>query len=379
MKNTLKFLSLLLGVVLMFSACDKGKFDELAYSANGVAPVLSASTGTIAPVPPVDDNSVVVTYSWTDSKHATDSAHQKYVVEIDTAGGSFVGTARKTVYGQFNASFTAKEINDMLLAYGIPFGKETDMIIRVSSSYANNNELFRSNIITAKMTPYKVPPKIPVPAGLYIVGDLNGWNNNSGLDKKYYFYKVDETTYEGVFQFTGGGGYKLIQELGNWDTQYRMVVGGKWNEGEFIQQNSDPTFPNPTDAGWYRITVDFQHGTYKVVKTDAQRYSPVPANLYLVGSLNGWNNSGGLDAKYKFTKVDDFLFTIDADFTTGDIYKLIQELGNWDSQFRFVDGGTGTAGEFIQQNSDPAFPSPGAGKFRLTVNFATMKFSAVKL
>ncbi len=278
------------------------------------------------------------------------------------------------------ADFTAKEINDMLLAYDFPFNVAQDMIIRVTSSYANNNEIYHSNILTAQMTPYKVPPKFAVPPALYIIGDLNGWNNNAGLDTKYYFYKIDETTYSGVFQFTAAGGYKLIQELGNWDTQYRGVTGGTWDKGEFFPQNADPTIPNPTDPGWYRVTIDFQKGTYKVVKTDAVRYTPVPANLYIVGSLNGWNNSGSLDAKYKFTKVDDFVFTIDVDFETGVNFKLIQELGNWDTQFRFINGGTAAAGEFIQQNADPAFPGPDvAGKYRMTVNFATMTFTSVKI
>jgi hypothetical protein len=180
-----------------------------------------------------------------------------------------------------------------------------------------------------------------------------------------------------VFNFPSGGGYKLIQELGNWDTQYRMIAGGTAFAGEFKQENADPTIPNPTPAGAYRVTVDFQTGTYKAVATEAARLD-APAELYLVGDINGWNNSGSLDTKYKFTKVDDFVFTLNIDFTGSGGFKLIQQLGNWDTQFRKLSGDA-AAGEFDQKNADPTFPVPAtAGTYKVTVNFATNQYTMVK-
>jgi hypothetical protein len=258
------------------------------------------------------------------------------------------------------------------------FNTPGEVDVRVTSSYANNNEVFKSNVLKLKVTPYKIPPKITPPAALYLVGDVNGWNNSTSLDKRYYFYKTDETTFSGVFNFTAAGGYKLIQTLGNWDSQFHMLSGGTAATGQFEQKNADPAFPNPA-AGSYRIVVDFQNGTYTATKTDAVRVTP-PANLYIVGDVNGWNNSASLDTKYKFTKVNDFVFTIDVDFTAGGGYKLIQTLGDWSTQFHRLSGGTAFAGEFEQKDADPAFPNPTpAGKYKITVNFATMTYSVVKI
>ena len=64
----------------------------------------------------------------------------------------------------------------------------------------------------------------------------------------------------------GGGNYKLIQEQGNWDTQYHMLTGGTWNSGDFEKKNSDPGFPGPPSAGTYKITVNFKTGKYTVEK-----------------------------------------------------------------------------------------------------------------
>lgn len=375
MKHSLKIFSFLTAVALMFSACDKEeKYDVLANSKTGTAPTLSATTSTIAPAP-TDSNNVVVTYSWTDPLYATDSAHQKYVVEIDTAGGNFENAARKTVIGNLSADFKAKELNAILLSYGFPFNVAKSMIVRVTSSYANNNEQYHSNVLTATMTPYKVPPKIPVPPALYVVGDLNGWNNSGGLDKIYGLSKIDETTYAGLINFTSPGNYKLIQELGNWGTQFHMISGGTTLGGTFEQKDADPGFPTPSD-GWYKVTVDFQNGTYNLVKSDVARVE-APANLYLVGAVNGWNNSPSLDPKYKFTKVDDYVYTLTVDFTGSDGFKLIQELGNWGSQFHKVSG-TETAGTFEQKDADPAFAPAGAGTYKITVNFATNTYTIVK-
>jgi hypothetical protein len=375
MKIIYKLFLLVSITTLLFTACDKA--DKLPLHLPGTAPVLSSSLTNIAPAV-ADSNNVAFTLSWSSPKYATDSASVKYVIEVDTTGRNFAKAVSKTVSGATSYSFIAKEFNAILLGFGMAFNTPGEVDVRVTSSYANNNEVFKSNVLKLKVTPYKIPPKITPPAALYLVGDVNGWNNSTSLDKRYYFYKTDETTFSGVFNFTAAGGYKLIQTLGNWDSQFHMLSGGTAATGQFEQKNADPAFPNPA-AGSYRIVVDFQNGTYTATKTDAVRVMP-PANLYIVGDVNGWNNSASLDTKYKFTKVNDFVFTIEVDFTAGGGYKLIQTLGDWSTQFHRLSGGTAFAGEFEQKDADPAFPNPTpAGKYKITVNFATMTYSVVKI
>jgi hypothetical protein len=374
MKIIYKIFLLAIVTTLVFTACDKA--DTLPLYAPGTAPALNASATTVAP-PPADSNNVALTLTWSDPEYATDSVNYKFIIEIDSTGKNFANPSSRTVMTSLSTSYLAKELNSILLARNYAFNVPVDMDVRLIASYANNNEKMISNVVKIKMTPYKIPPKIAPPAALYLVGDVNGWNNSASLDKQYYFYKTDETTFVGVFNFTTFGGYKLIQTLGNWDSQFHMLPGGNATAGQFEQKNADPAFPNP-EAGSYRIVVDFQKGIYTATKTDAERVTP-PADLYIVGDVNGWNNSASLDPKYKFTKVNDFVYTIDVDFTAGGGYKLIQTLGNWSTQFHMISGGTALTGELKQADANPSFPNPTpAGNYKITVNFATMTYSVAK-
>ncbi len=375
MKFFKTFILLVTGTSLFLTACDKA--DDLPLYNAGAKPTLAASATIIAPLA-ADSNKGVLTLTWTDAMHATSAANVKYTVEIDSAGKNFSNPYTKIVTGALSTTFTAKELNTFLLNRGYTFNAPISLDVRVTSSYVNNNESLSSDPIRIKFTTYRIPPKITPPAALYLVGDVSGWNNSPSLDKRFYFYQTDVTTFAGVFNFTSGGGYKLIQTLGNWASQYHMISGGTATAGQFEQKNADPAFPNPTPAGSYRIVVDFQNATYTATKTNAVRVTP-PTNLYIVGDMNGWNNSGSLDTKYKFTKVDDFVYTINVDFAGGGGYKLIQTLGDWGSQFHMLSGGNAFEGEFEQRDADPSFPNPmPAGNYKITVNFATMTYSVVK-
>jgi hypothetical protein len=375
MKHILKLSSFILALGLIFSSCEK--VGDLPFYDKGKAVTLTSSTSSVAPVP-ADSNNVALSFAWTNPNYAQDSSLYKFVLQIDSAGKDFSHAYETVFTGVFNGGIIAKDLNKALLNFGFKFNVPGSVDVRVLSSYGNNNERYASNVITIGATAYKVPPKIPVPANLYLVGELNGWNNSGSLDHKFYFSKSDETTYAGLFNFTFPGAYKLIQELGNWNTQYRMVVGGTATGGEFIQENSDPAFPGPSPAGWYRIYVEFQTGTYRAV-AGPERVTP-PAELWLVGDVNGWNNSTSLDPRYKFTRDDEFNYSIDVDFAGGGFYKLIQNLGNWGTQFHMLSGGTQFGGEFEQRDADPAFIGPSeAGRYHINVNFASNLFTVTKI
>ena len=136
------FLLLTLGIAGLLTACSK--VDSLPVYGEGTAPTLTASASTIAPVA-ADSNKVALTLSWTNPKHATDTSNYKFVVEIDSTGKGFANAASKTVTGTWGTSFTAKELNNILLAKGYAFNVPVDMDVRVISSYSNNNERLTSN------------------------------------------------------------------------------------------------------------------------------------------------------------------------------------------------------------------------------------------
>jgi hypothetical protein len=363
---------------LVLVSCEKFK-DNPPYGLGnaGSKPVLTSSKLVVAPTA-ADVGTKVLDLAWSFNYYATDTSTLKFIVQIDSTGRNFSKAVTREITAKRSTSFLAEEFNAVLVALGFSFDVPYDVDVRVISSYANNNERYESNIVKIRATAYRVPPRIPVPAALYIVGNLNGWNNSSSLDTKYQFYKTDITTYQGVFYFDGTGVYKLIQTLGNWDTQYRYIDGGSALGGSFKQENSDPAFPTPTTAGWYRVTVDFQNATFSLAPATERK--PTPPALYIVGDLNGWNNNPGLNPIYQFTQDDAFSYSLTLNFPGPGNYKLIQQLGNWGTQFHMMSGGNAFAGEFEQRDADPAFPNPAtAGNYKINVNFATNLYSVKRL
>ena len=209
MKNILKLFIAAAAVIFFYSACNK--VDNLPLYGNGQAVQLSSSVSSIAAAP-ADSNSTVVTFAWTNPKYAQDSSLYKFVVEIDSAGRSFAKEATKTVIGAFASSMTAKELNNILLGFGFSFNVQYTIDVRVTSSYGNNNEQYKSNTIQLQVTPYKVPPKIALPTSgkLFIVGNATqgGWNNPVPVPTQE-LSRIDETTWAGVFDMFGGNQYLL--------------------------------------------------------------------------------------------------------------------------------------------------------------------------
>ena len=378
MRSIKYILFLFTGFVLFLAACNK--VDELPFYENGNAPSLTTSTTTIAPLP-ADSNNVVLTLNWTNPGYATDSANMKYTIEIDSAGKNFTRPFTKVVMGARTATFTAKELNSMLLGYGYPFNVPVQMDVRVISSYANNNERLNSNVIRIQMTPYKIPPKVALPTSsrLFIVGDATsfGWSNDPtpAFPAGREFARLSETTWGGIFYMNGTGAYKLLQTQGNWSTQYHMVSGGTATAGSFVLEDADPGFPSPTPAGWYKLIFDFQSGTYTVTSVA----NPLPQDLYITGdaTAGGWVNNPPVTQK--FTRVNSVVYELTTALAPGKFYKFLSSSGNWQPQFGGNSASGGTLGANYGSTGDPdAIPTPAAaGTYKITVDFLNNTYSVV--
>jgi hypothetical protein len=285
MKAIFNFILMATGLSVFLTACDKA--DSLPFYQAGTPPVLSASVTTIA-AQPADSNNTVLTLNWSNPKHAADSGTYKYTIEIDSSGKNFSSPSRKVVTGQRSTSFTAKELNQILVGKGYAFNVPVGMDVRVVSSYANNNERLSSNTIKIMMTPYKVPPKVAPPAShtLYLVGSASagGWGNPVPLPAQE-FTELDSVTYEGTFYLNGGQEYLLLPVNGDWGHKYSVAdntVAGLNAGGDFGADLSN-NFPGPAKTGMYTIRVNFQSGKFTV--TPVKLYSL----LYVPGDYQGWN------------------------------------------------------------------------------------------
>lgn len=109
--------------------------------------------------------------------------------------------------------------------------------------------------------------------------------------------------------------------------------------------------------------------------------------LWIVGDAvaSGWSNPlpSPYDVSQKFRRVagitDVLHYTADINFNATGGYKLIQTQGVWSTQYHALDGTAKLAGDFEKRDSDPQFPTPGAGLYRVDINFQTGTYKLTKL
>ena len=110
-------------------------------------------------------------------------------------------------------------------------------------------------------------------------------------------------------------------------------------------------------------------------------------NLWIVGDAvaSGWSNPlpGPYDVSQKFSRVggttDVLHYQATITFNATGFYKLIQIQGDWSKQYHALDGTAKLSGDFEKKDSDPAFPSPGAGNYKVEINFQTGAYKLTKL
>ncbi len=359
-----------------FAACDK--VDDLPIYANGVVPVLNASATTVA-VPASDSLKDVLTLTWSDPAYTTDTASYKFLVEIDSAGRNFSKANVREVKGKRSTTFTARELNNIMLGYGFEFNKPYDLYVRVTSSYANNNERKVSNVVKIKGTPYKIPPKVALPTTgkLFIVGNATqgDWSNPVPVPTQE-FTRIDETTFGGIFKLNGGKEYLILPLNGNWDNKFSVGnkgLAGLAAGGDFGFNLSD-NFPGPVADGTYKILLDFQTGKFTVTPF-TQQYG-LPTDLFIVGGATpgSWDNPVPVPSQ-RFTRLNSTTWELASlNLKTGEKFLLLPENGNWGKKYGEGD----KAGFIVPEGGDISAPAT-TGNYKLTVNFMDNSLKLVKL
>ncbi len=384
MKYLLRIVCGVFLTAIVFSACHKEA--NITAVNNGTPVLLSSSATDVAPAA-ADSLKTVLTLTWTSPNYATTATNYKYTIEIDSTGRNFSKEYTRVLTNIANpnlaTTFTAKDLNNILLGYGFSFGVATTMDVRITSSYANNNEILQSNVVKIRMTAYKIPPKIAPPASgrLFLVGDATqgGWNNPVPTPSQE-LTKIDSVTYGGIFDMIGGKEYLILPVNGDWTNKYSVAdktVAGLNGGGDF-GYNLNDNFPGPTTTGRYQIIVDFQKGKFTV-----SNYTKVmPDSLYMVGDATpgGWNNPVPVPTQ-KFTRVNSSKFSITLPITGGKEYLMLPLNGSWDHKFAVADktvAGLNAGGDFGYDKNDN-FPAPAvSGTYKFDVDFLTYKFVVTK-
>ena len=374
-------------LVIAIFACNRK--EDLTTFNDGSAVVLTASASTLAPTA-TDSLATVLRFNWTNPNYATDSTANKYILQIDSVNKNFANANTRTLISARTTSFIGKDLNKILLDRGYALNVPVDMEVRVISSYGNNNERYNSNVLRLRVTPYKIPPVVPLPASFKLWangGAINPWSwSGAPPMPQSELARLDETTWAGVFRYNGGSEFLVLGQNGGtnpYDQKYAVPnngvpgieAGGSF--GFYPPGAGGDNFKGPTAAGWYTMRMNFQTGRFT---TTSFGPDALPQDLWATGDVaayaTAWINNP--PAAQKLTRLNSCEYTITLPLTPGKNIKFLSVNGQWQPQFGM--GATpGTLGANYGSGGDPnTIPTPAvAGTYKITVNFATNSYTIV--
>ncbi|HAF29165.1 MAG TPA: hypothetical protein DCG75_08975 [Bacteroidales bacterium] len=115
---------------------------------------------------------------------------------------------------------------------------------------------------------------------LYLVGSISGWDAQAN-PPQFEMTKLSEGVFTYEIVLPDEAQFKFVIGNGEWSPNWANI-GGMGNSGILGPEgkNDNITFDGGGDT--YKIVVNIKQGTYTIKA----------ANIWLVGSINGWNNHG---------------------------------------------------------------------------------------
>ncbi len=267
-------LLVVLSFLLILVSCKKD--EHKIYYEGGTAPVLTSSvTGPLVLLQP-NANNTAIRLSWTNPNYrfttGISSQDVNYVLQVDTSGKNFSSSKLQevSIAKNLDVTYTAKDFNGIFTKMDLKEDVQHEVEMRIKATLGGGAVPLYSNVIKMKVTPYlDVAVPIPPTGDLYITGNAmaSDWTNNPPATQK--FTKLSNTEYTITVPFTSGKHYKFLSTPGQWQPQYggKEANGGDLGFNMGLPGQSDPdAIPTPSEAGNYKITVNFKLGRYTVVK-----------------------------------------------------------------------------------------------------------------
>ncbi|GAA4932613.1 hypothetical protein GCM10023314_01180 [Algibacter agarivorans] len=320
----------------------KNTVEIVRFSANGVKNfnLLLPDNNNIIKTDIYGDPDGEVTFSWEEATTTTGSGTIEYTLLFDELGGDF---------------------SEPLKAFDVPSGTFFTMTnTQIGQEFADNaNVIWTVNAkISDDVSELKAEKKylnwdVFVINELYLVGSHVGWDN----------------TKANAFTSNGNGGFELRIDLSaNDEFKFLPTLGtydGDWGEdpsnpGKIVQDGEQNL--KVTNAGTYVIAVDFPTLSVTVKEFAA------PDNLYMVGSINGWNNTTAVP----FYNDGNGVFSLTYDFDANAEFKFLPTLGTYDGDW---GEDRANAGGLIQ-DGEQNIKITDAGKYVVIVDFNNLTVNA---
>ena len=250
---------------------------------------------------PGENNPVLFTANWTETLFYFDNSDTpssmsplSYVLQIDKDGNNFNSAEILASTSALTAEVYTKDLNTLLLDnFGAVENVAISIELRLLIKYGHGEsagETVSTNTLKISVTPYgEVKPYEPINPvqGMYIIGDLNGWNN-SNISTMYPMFKTNQNSDNYVFTFVGYlpvGNFKFLphESLNSYHAfclidgklQYVVTDGGAFNNAV---------------GGYKSITIDVKNLTYEI-KDYNESSATVWNYVDIAGSFNGWGGT----------------------------------------------------------------------------------------
>ncbi|MDO5655698.1 MAG: SusE domain-containing protein [Flavobacteriaceae bacterium] len=234
-------------------------------------------------------NDQAIQISWDDYGYGSTDANVTYIVQMALAGTNFANPVVLSNTSNTSITISHADLNNYAMAAGIGELSTAEVEIRVLSMInATTGE-------TLQFVSVSVSVSITTAEGgiqyFYLVGEAvaAGWNPNNNNQPLFNDAANPATAY-----FTGRflpGGFKVIEELGNWQPQWGS------NDGSTLALNdgsgNDPDVFSTPSEGYYTFTFNSQGsgGTFSLTPFDASGAATY-STIGIIGdaTADGWNS-----------------------------------------------------------------------------------------
>lgn len=385
MKTTLnhKFASLIL--MLIISSCTEKEFLSVATIPAEGDFIVTPSATSIELIKAGAGTHTALVFHWDTIVYGV-STPTTFTLQMDSVNGDFSAPIEDVIpTNTFQIAFTDSVMNYRALKLNMKPFIAGQIKVRLKANMAYGNLPAYTTVVPITVTPYDDGLMYKMPAVLYIQGDAVASNGAYPIPEAQKMARIDNQRFALLVSLTGGKTFHFNAGDGSAsDPVYKAATSSEpLAGGYFVPSGSQTDPPNggsdisaPATTGIYKVIVDFKTGTYTVSK--APGLIATPANLYMIGDATalGW---AAPNATQKFTKTDDYTFTITIPLTGGKKYDFITTETTWsDPAYK---GATSAeppmGGSFIESgaNTVPAWGgsdiiAPAAsGTYIITVNF----------
>ena len=226
-----------------------------------------------------------LTIKWNDYDYGTDV---NYLVEIAKKGSAAfselgsVQNVKELVLSHFTLNEAASKLD-------LPVNVASEVDIRVTAKTEAPGGVITkvSDVVTFKVTPYQ-----PAYKDFYLVGAATAvdWNAGNAQLLKNTQNKAEIYTYlqnGAMFRFLGQQAWNpLNYSLNTPGIKDAYKFFKTWSSNLTTDPTNDENIVFTGDSGIYKITID---QNTKDITVTASPIPTIPAELYLVGSINSWN------------------------------------------------------------------------------------------